>query len=135
MLRQTKETVRPMNLIRRIVVLYCMMIGTAPSASAGQVTLDGSFGTSGTLSGPNYIIPDTVGKTVGHNLFHSFSQFNLNNGDFATFSGPNTIQNILTRVTGGNPSSIDGTIQSTIPGANFFLINPKGVIFGQNAQI
>src|ERR1051325_7075825 len=102
---------------------------------AGQVTLDGSFGTSGTLTGPNYGIPASVGKTVGNNLFHSFGQFNLSNGDTATFSGPNNIQNILSRVTGGNPSSIDGTIQSTIPGANFFLINPSGILFGQHAMV
>src|SRR5947207_2086962 len=90
-----------------------------PSAVAGQVTLDGSFGTSGALAGPNYAIPASVGKTVGNNLFHSFGQFSLSQGDVATFSGPSNIQNILTRVTGGSVSSIDGTIQSTIPGANF----------------
>jgi hypothetical protein len=32
-----------MNLIRGIVVLGCMMTGAAPSAPAGQVTLDGSW--------------------------------------------------------------------------------------------
>jgi hypothetical protein len=38
-------------------------------------------------------------------------------------------------VTGGNPSSIDGKIQSNIAGANLYLINPSGVVFGPNATI
>lgn len=101
---------------------------------AGTVVLDGSLGPSGALTGPNYTIGAAMGTTRGNNLFQSFSQFNLVQGDVATFTGPANIQNILARVTGG-PSSIDGTIQSTITGANLFLINPHGIIFGQNAAI
>ena len=79
--------------------------------------------------------PGWAGLTRGNNLFHSFSQFDLKAGDVATFSGPANIQNILSRVTGGSPSSIDGTIRSGIAGANFFFINPSGVVFGPNASI
>src|SRR5688572_6928174 len=87
-------------------------------ACGGQVVLDGKFGTSGSLNGPNYGIGANVGRTAGNNLFHSFSQFDLVPGDIATFSGPANIQNILSRVTGDGPSAIDGTIRSTIAGAN-----------------
>ena len=76
-----------------------------------------------------------MGAVHGNNLFQSFSQFNLVAGDVATFSGPANIKNILSRVTGGGPSSIDGTIRSDIVGANFFFINPSGVIFGPNAVL
>jgi filamentous hemagglutinin family protein len=102
---------------------------------AGTVVLDGKFGTSGSLSGPNYDITSGMGRIVGNNLFHSFSQFNLSAGDVANFSGPANIRNILARVTGGSASSIDGTIRSSINGANFFLLNPAGVLFGPNASI
>lgn len=102
---------------------------------SGQVTLDGSLGPSGDIAGPNFDIEATSGKTVGNNLFHSFSKFDLSAGEVASFSGPDNIRNILSRVTGGSASSIDGTIQSTISGANFFLINPSGVMFGPNAQL
>src|SRR5882757_160336 len=80
--------------------------------SLAQVVLDGSFGTGGALSGPTYNINAGMGLTRGNNLFHSFSQFNLSQGDVAAFSGPASIQNILCRVTGGNVSSIDGTIHT-----------------------
>jgi large exoprotein involved in heme utilization and adhesion len=38
-------------------------------------------------------------------------------------------------VTGGDPSDIDGTLRSTIPDADFFMINPAGVVFGPNASL
>ena len=76
-----------------------------------------------------------MGSVRGNNLFQSFSQFNLNAGEVAAFSGPKGIQNILSRVTGGSPSSINGTIRSDITGANFFFINPNGIVFGPNAAI
>src|ERR1041385_7018318 len=101
----------------------------------GSVVLDGSFGTSGALPGPNYMVSAGFGKQVGGNLFHSFNQFNLISSESATFSGPNTVHNILARVTSGSASSIDGTVNSSIQGANLFFLNPAGVMFGPNAQI
>src|SRR6266576_1163969 len=101
----------------------------------GGVVLDGSFGTHGALPGPNFTITAPMGKQVGGNLFQSFSQFNLNNSQSATFTGPSNVHNILARVTSGSPSSIDGTIRSDIHGANLFFMNPAGVLFGQHAQL
>jgi len=114
-------------------LIQCLSCTAQPTT--GSVVLDGTLGTSGPLSGPNYNITADLGKIVGNNLFQSFSQFNLVNGDVATFSGPLNIHNILARITGGSPSFIDGTIQSTIPGANLFFINPFGVLFGSHAQV
>ncbi len=112
-----------------LVLIFC------PHSLFGGVVLDGSFGTHGTLPGPNYLISANFGKQVGTNLFQSFSQFNLINSESATFTGPSNIQNILARVTSGSPSSIDGTIRSDILGANLFFMNPAGVLFGQHAQL
>jgi filamentous hemagglutinin family protein len=100
-----------------------------------QVVLDGSLGAAGPLAGPHFGIDAAVGSVRGNNLFHSFSQFDLQTGDSATFSGPANIQNILGRVTGGAPSQIDGAIRSGIAGANLFLINPGGILFGPHASV
>jgi filamentous hemagglutinin family protein len=99
-----------------------------------EVTLDGSLGHSGALPGPNYLIGADLGQLWGGNLFHSFQEFNLNRLESATFSGPNSINNIISRVTGGNPSNIDGLIRSAIP-ANMYFLNPNGIMFGPNARL
>ena len=99
-----------------------------------EVTLDGSLGRSGALPGPDYLIGADLGRQMGSNLFHSFQDFNLNRFESATFSGPNSINNVISRVTGGNPSKIDGLIRSTIP-ADMYFLNPNGIMFGPNAGL
>ena len=112
-----------------------LLLAGAVTTGSAQIVLDGKFGSSGALTGPNYNITEGLGRTRGNNLFHSFTRFDLNAGDTATFSGSANIQNILARVTGGSASSINGTVRSDIAGANLFLINPNGVIFGPNAVV
>jgi filamentous hemagglutinin family protein len=99
------------------------------------VTLDGSTGTTRALTGPDYQITENLGQRAGNNLFHSFGRFNLNRSESATFSGSTGIRNVFSRVTGGQTSTIDGLLRSTIPNANLYFINPAGVIFGENARI
>jgi len=75
------------------------------------------------------------GSTRGRNLFHSFEDFNVGNGRSAYFTNPTGIENILSRVTGANPSSILGTLGVSGGNANLFLMNPNGVIFGSTARL
>lgn len=79
---------------------------------------------------------DITGTQVsGKNQFHNFQTFNVNSGQTANFIPNNTnIQNILSRVTGGTPSQIQGIIQST-NGVNLFLMNPSGILFGNGASL
>jgi filamentous hemagglutinin family protein len=77
----------------------------------------------------------TGGTRSGINLFHSFDQFGLNPGQTANFLSNPSIQNILSRVTGGNPSVINGLIQVTGGNANLYLMNPSGIIFGAGARL
>ena len=113
------------------VLLPSVMVCQCPA----QIILDGKFGSSGGLLGPNFSITADLGRIRGNNLFHSFTRFDLQAGDTATFSGPANIHNILARVTGGSASSIDGTVRSDIAGANLFILNPNGIIFGPNAAV
>jgi filamentous hemagglutinin family protein len=106
-----------------------------PRVGYAQITLDGSLGPQGPLSGPNFIISADLGQQRGGNLFHSFSQFNLNSAESATFTGPGTVENIIGRVIGEEASFIDGTIRSDIPNANLFLFNPGGMVFGPHARL
>jgi len=99
-----------------------------PLSCNAQMSFDGTL-SKGELVGPDYQIDEAHGMRVGGNLFHSFREFNIGTGESATFTGSGSIQNILSRVTGGNLSTIKDKIISKIPGANFFLMNPAGILF------
>lgn len=118
-----------------IRLLGCIILNCVLPTVNADVTFDGSLGPGGTLTGPVMEITADHGQLAGNNLFHSFTEFNVNTGQTANFSGPDNVQNIFGRVTGGNPSTIDGTISSSIQGANLFLMNPNGMLFGPNMQI
>lgn len=81
------------------------------------------------------------GATRGSNLFHSFKEFNVGEGRSSYFlNNDNNLQNILTRVTGNNPSNILGTLGILKPtgitsNPNLYLINPNGIVFGENASL
>src|SRR5215813_12419419 len=110
-----------------------------PAAVDAQITIDGSLrpGTAGPLTGPSFVIGSQLGQQVGNNLFHSFGQFNVGAGESATFTGPGSTANVIGRVTGGQFSSISGLIdtRSSMPSANFFLLNPAGVMLGPGASL
>src|SRR3954467_9618075 len=123
------------------VVLFRLLLAVAPSAlillgsASAQIRTDGSVGAARSLLGPKFAIGADLGKQVGPNLFHSFTTFNVGRGETATFTGPSSVGNIISRVTGGQTSQVDGRIAATIPGANLFLLNPSGWVFGPHATL
>lgn len=98
-----------------------------------QITSDGTLSTE-VSNNNNLDFTITNGNRVGNNLFHSFRELSVPTGGSASFSNNLDVQNIISRVTGGSISNIDGLLK-TNGSANLFLINPNGIIFGQNASL
>ena len=97
-----------------------------------QISPDGTTNTTVTPIG-NGIRIDR-GSKVGDNLFHSFEELSIPNTSEAFFNNASDIVNIFSRVTGGKISNINGLIRAN-GDANLFLINPAGIVFGENAQL
>ncbi len=124
---------------RQIWLVKMLFSGLAILTSVpafAQITPDNTLGVERSHFIPNNGIKDKIdgGALRGSNLFHSFSEFNVNNGQSVYFVNPSGIENILTRVTGGNVSNILGTL-GVSGTANLFLINPNGIVFGENARL
>ncbi len=118
-----------------INIYIVLLLGLFPLWGMADITFDGSMGYQGTLSGKQIDISAQLGKQQGNNLFHSFEHFSIETGQQVTFSGAENIQHIISRVTGTQASYIDGILQSTIEGADFWFINPNGIFFTDNAQL
>ncbi len=114
-------------------------LGLAQTTSAITPTTGaGNLGTAVTQAGNTYHITGGTRPGNGPNLFHSFGEFGVPTNNIANFLNETALptSNILGRVTGGNPSNIFGTIQTTGFGsANLFLMNPAGIVFGPNAAL
>lgn len=74
------------------------------------------------------------GAIRGENLFHSFTEFNIEAERGAYFANPEGIANILSRVTGFNRSTIMGRL-GVLGDANLFLLNPNGIVFGPQSSL
>jgi CHAT domain-containing protein len=117
-------------------IAFVTLIHTAAIVKAQSITTAGD--SAGTVVTPNGNQLDITGGTAssdGANLFHSFQQFGLNSTEIANFISNPNIQNILGRVVGGDVSVINGLIQVTGGSSNLYLMNPAGIIFGNNANL
>jgi len=118
-------------------------LGFLPLAGLADITADSTdvgLATTVNQAGIDYQI--SGGQVYGGNQFYSFSELSVPSFGSADFQAADAgIQNVLGRVTGGGISSIDGTLTSTITGtgtisnANLYLLNPAGILFGDNAQL
>ena len=127
--------------VHRVVVsvVITLFLTRSRTSVGANVVFDGSVGRHASaalsLTGHRLDIPADQGQMRGLDLFQSFRTFDLTSRQTAIFEGKADVKNIIARVTGGEPSSINGTIASDIPGANLYFMNPSGVIFGEKSHL
>ncbi len=124
--------------------LLVSAIALAQHAFADAV-FDGSIGPNpaGTVRSGLFEISEADGSVAGNNIFHSFSAFNILQGELATFSHESAnISSIIARVSGDSASEIHGGLQvrqlnnaTLVPtDASLWLINPSGIVIGDGAS-
>ncbi|WP_445248119.1 filamentous hemagglutinin N-terminal domain-containing protein, partial [Microcoleus sp. OTE_8_concoct_300] len=118
-----------------MLAIAATILSTAVVQGEPIVPAPNDAGTTVTPSGDRLNITGGQTSKDGANLFHSFQEFGLREGQSANFISTPAIRNILGRVVGGNPSIINGLIQVSGGNSNLFLINPSGIIFGPNASL
>jgi filamentous hemagglutinin family protein len=123
-----------------IALAECFCYVAFGNRALAQITPDATLGQESSVVSPNTNVRGLPAELIeggalrGANLFHSFSQFNVGEGQRVYFANPTGIENILTRVTGNNLSNIFGTL-GVDGAASLFLLNPNGIIFGANAKL
>ncbi|BAY81496.1 hypothetical protein NIES267_09730 [Calothrix parasitica NIES-267] len=110
-----------------------LVIGNSAFA---QIQSDNTLGTENSIVNDIDALNKRIdgGVKLDANLFHSFQEFNVSEGGSVYFANPQGITDIFSRVTGNNPSNIFGKL-GVLGDANLFLINPNGIVFGENASL
>ena len=117
-----------------------LSITTLPTATQAQIMPDTTLGDENSTVTPDAIVRGDLadliegGAARDGNLFHSFLEFNVAEGQRVYFANPEGIKSILSRVTGGDLSNIFGVL-GVDGAADLFLLNPNSIVFGENATL
>ena len=124
-------------------VVSCLVWGAialleSTASAQSQITPDNTLGAESSVVLPlSQGLPIEIisgGAERGENLFHSFDAFNIAESWEAYFAPSDGIETILSRVTGKSRSDLLGTL-GVLGDADLFLINPNGIVFGENARL
>ena len=128
------------KLLSGLLVNFLLVNFGISNKTHAEIVPDNSLETEKSTIRSNVLVKDAPADLIeggairDNNLFHSFDQFNIDNGGRVYFANPDAIANILTRVTGNSISEILGTL-GVDGAANLFLLNPNGIVFGENAAL
>ncbi|HBQ99083.1 MAG TPA: filamentous hemagglutinin, partial [Cyanobacteria bacterium UBA11691] len=125
------------NSLNLLLTLSLWLCGSYVQIAQAQTIVPAADGTGTTVipQGNQFYIQGGSTSADGANLFHSFIQFGLTPHQVANFLSTPGLENIFSRINGGNPSTINGLIQVLGGNSNLYLINPAGILFGPNAQL
>ncbi len=116
------------------LALLALWAFSAPHTRAQSIT-PAPDGTGTVVQHQGNVYHIDGGTQAAANLFHSFQAFGLSVGEIVNFLATPDLQNILSRVTGGEPSIINGLIQISGGTPNLYLLNPAGIVFGSQARL
>src|SRR5262245_4601367 len=107
-----------------LAVASCFVSGAARANPTGPTVTSGSasFQQSGSV----------LSITNSPNAIINWRSFSIDRGELTRFIQQSPSSAVLNRVTGVNPSTILGTLQSN---GRVFLINPNGIVFGAGSQV
>jgi filamentous hemagglutinin family protein len=123
------------------VSLTFLALGGLVSSAPAQIVEDTTLPHASRITPSGHTLVITGGTQRGSNLFHSFRKFSVPAQGTASFQGIDpAVTNIFSRITGSTASHINGVIEvrqvnGSISRANFFLLNPNGILFGPNASL
>jgi len=133
--------------IGRIAMASMMLLLLLPATS-----IAGGRGSPTDISGPGidlsepspgeFVVDEARGERAGNNLIHVFDNFDLDsldpaNPDSVTFRANQATNNVINVITDPGGSWINGEIRSApnTSGADFYFLNPYGLMFGPNATL
>ena len=97
------------------------------------IAIDDTLGDAANITGG--VIDSSYGLAKGENVYYSLAKLELRGGDRLAFGELGADQKrVLTRVTGGESSVLDGTVDLGAKQGDLILMNPSGFTVGPNAQ-